>query len=320
MSHHHHHHAHDGHDHSHHGHVHHGHSHASKDTPTRRLSIALALTASFMLVEVGAGWWTHSLALLSDAGHMLTDAGALVIALLAQRIATRRRTGQATFGYRRAEVLAALANGLVLGVSAILIFVEGLRRLTAPAEVLGLPMFVVATVGLVLNLVSAWVLSSGGGHNANVRAAAAHVMADAAGSVAAMLAGGLVWAFGWNVADPITSMLLSVAIVYGAWKLVRDAVRVLMEGTPPGVDPVAVQATIRATPGVSDVHDLHLWCISDGMPMASVHVVLAPGCHGVAVAEEVARRVRTVHHIDHVTVQPEADFQDALVQLGVPEQ
>ena len=312
-------HSHHGHDHHHdHDHDHHGHSHASKDTPTRRLAIALALTAGFMVVEIAAGLWTRSLALLSDAGHMLTDAGALVIALFAQRIATRQRTGQQTFGYRRAEVLAALANGVVLAVSAILIFVEGVRRLNAPAEVMGLPMFAVATVGLVMNLISAWVLAAGGGQNANVRAAAAHVMADAAGSVAAMLAGVLVWTLGWNIADPITSMLLSVAIVWGAWKLIRNATRVLMEGTPPGIDPLAVQKTISGTPGVGGVHDLHLWCISDGLPMASVHVVLCPGFHGVQVAEAVAKRVRDTHHIDHVTVQPEAGFSDDLVQLKVP--
>ena len=297
----------------------HQHEHASPSTPARKLGIALGLTATFMFVEVVAGWLTGSLALLSDAGHMLTDAGALTVALLAQHVAQRARTGQRTFGYRRAEVLAALANGVVLGVSSIWIVIEAIRRFWDPPHVQGLPMLIVAAVGLVLNLISAAVLSSAGKSNANVRAAAAHVAADAAGSVAAIIAGVAVWAFGWNLADPIVSVLISLLILWSSWKLVRDAVDVLMESAPKGLVSAEVERTITQTPGVASAHDLHLWSISDGLPMVSVHVVLSGDQHGTEVAAAVSQRVRDAHGVAHVTVQPEAPAPTTrLVVLGLP--
>lgn len=299
-----------------HDHAGHDHSHTSVNTPTRRLAIALSITGSFMLVEVIAGWLTGSLALISDAGHMFTDAGALTLAIVAQRIAVRSRSAQRTFGYRRAEVLAALANGIVLGVSSILIVVEAVHRFRDPPEVHGLPMLVVAFVGLVLNVVSAKLLA-GGESNANVRAAAAHVAADAAGSVAAILAGVAVWVFKWNVADPIISVLISILILWSAWKLVREAVGVLMEGTPTGLDAAEIEKTILKTEGVASVHDLHVWSVSDGLPVISVHVVLDGHRHGTEVAAAVAKSVRDGHGVEHVTVQPEApQLSTALVQLG----
>ena len=308
------HHDHDGHDH------HHDHApaHASSATPTARLAAALGLTATFMVVEVVTGWLTGSLALLSDAGHMLTDAGALTVALLAQRVAQRSRTGLRTFGYRRAEVLAALGNGVVLGVSSVWIVVEAIHRFGSPPQVQGLPMLIVATVGLVLNLISAKILSSAGKTNANVRAAAAHVAADAAGSVAAMIAGVAVWAFGWNLADPIVSSLISLLILWSAWKLIRESIDVLMESAPRGISATEVEKTIAQTPGVGSLHDLHLWSISDGMPMVSVHVVLDGKHHGTEVAATVGDRVRAAHGVAHVTVQPEAPEQSILVQLRFP--
>ena len=307
----------DHHDHAGHDH-HHDHAHASAATPTARLATALGLTATFMLVEVVAGLLTGSLALLSDAGHMLTDAGALTLALLAQRVAQRARTGQRTFGYRRAEVLAALANGVVLGVSSVWIVIEALHRFGAPPAVQGLPMLIVASIGLVLNLVSAKILSSAGKTNANVRAAAAHVAADAAGSVAAMIAGVAVWAFGWNLADPIVSSLISLLILWSAWKLIRESIDVLMESAPRGLSATEVEKTIAQTPGVGSLHDLHLWSISDGLPMVSVHVVLDGKHHGTDVAATVGERLRAAHGVAHVTVQPEAPHQSTLVVLGLP--
>lgn len=310
-------HDHGAHDHDHGAHA--GHAHASTSTPTRRLVLALSLTATFMVVELFAGWWTGSLALLSDAGHMLTDAGALVIAILAQRIAAKARSGQHTFGFRRAEVLAALANGVVLGASSVFIIVEAVRRFSAPPEVQGLTMLLVAAVGLVLNLVSARILASDAKSNANVRAAAAHVAADAAGSAAAILAGVAVWAFGWNLADPIISVLISLLILWGAWKLIRESIDVLMEGTPRGIDVRSIEHTIAATAGVASLHDLHVWAISDGLPMVTVHVVLDGKGHGTDVAAAVAVRVKSIHRIDHVTVQPEApDASGSLITLGTP--
>jgi cobalt-zinc-cadmium efflux system protein len=309
-----HHHQHE-HDH-HHGHGHEGHAHVSSSTPARRLAIALAMTATFMVVEVVAGALTRSLALLSDAGHMLTDAGALLLALFAQRVAQRQRSRAKTFGYRRAEVLAALANGIVLGVSSVWIVVEAVRRFEAPPEVLGLPMLCVAAVGLVLNLISARVLSGAGASNANVRAAAAHVAADAAGSVAAILAGLAVWVLHWERADPVMSILISIIILWSAWKLVREALDVLMEGAPRGIDLKALEQTIGETPGVASHHDLHAWSVSEGQVMLTVHVVLEAGHHGTQVAAAVAQRVLEAHGIEHITVQPEPQLPAAeLVQL-----
>ncbi len=293
----------------------HDHRHASAATPTRRLAIALAITGTFMVVEIVAGVMTGSLALFSDAGHMLTDAGALSIALVAQRIAQRARNRQRTYGYRRAEVLAALVNGVVLGASSIWIVVEAVSRFSRPPEVQGIPMLIVAAIGLVLNLISAKLLSQGG-NNANVRAAFGHIAADAAGSVAAILAGLAVWLFKWNLADPLISIVISVLILWGAWKLVRDALDVLMEGAPRGIDIAELEKTIAHSTGVASLHDLHVWVVSDGFTMVTVHVVLQAPHHGTTVAAEVAMRIRDAHHIDHVTVQPEATAPaEALVQL-----
>ena len=292
-----------------HAHGEHAHDHrdALRATPARRLSWALALTALFMVVEVVVGFWSGSLALLSDAGHMLTDAGALAIALIAQAIATRERSGERTFGYRRAEILAALGNGMVLGASSVGIVVEAVRRFDAPPEVQGLPMLGVATLGLLVNLASAAVLREGGETNANVRAASAHVAADAAGSMGAIIAGLLVWKLGWNLADPVMSIAISILVLWSAWRLVREAVGVLMEGSPRGIDPARIEKTIAETPGVGAVHDLHVWSISEGFPVVTAHVVLdGKESHGTDVAAHVGQRIREAYGIEHITVQPEA--------------
>jgi cobalt-zinc-cadmium efflux system protein len=308
------------HAHDHAGHDHHaeGHHHVSASTPTRRLLWALSLTGAFLIVEVVAGYFTGSLALLSDAGHMLTDAGALAVAIFAQRIAQRSRSSRRTFGFRRAEVLAALANGVVLGASSVFIVIEAIRRVGQPPEVQGLPMLIVAAIGLVLNIISARLLTHGGETNPNVRAAAAHVMADAAGSVAAIIAGVAVLAFGWYIADPIVSIAISILILWSSWKLVRDALDVLMEGAPPGLDAASIERTVAQTPGVASVHDLHVWSVSDGLPMITVHVVLDGHHHGTDVAARVNQRIHEAHGVAHVTVQPEAPpMKSGLVTLGI---
>jgi len=291
------------HDHDGPAHSHGAHSHAQ--SPASRLLTALALTTSFLVIEAIAGWLTGSLALLSDAGHMLTDAAALGIAVLAQRLADRPRTAKYTFGLRRAETLAALVNGVVLGVSAVWVIVEAVKRFRDPPVVAGGWMLVVASTGLVVNLISAWMLSRGQ-HTTNLRAALAHVLADAAGSVAAMTAGAAVVWFGWTRADPIVSIIISLLILWGSWGLVRGTTLVLLETTPAGIDPLEIEKTIRATSGVADVHDLHVWSIADGYPLVSAHVVLRPGSHGVEVANAVVERVRAQHAIEHVTIQPES--------------
>lgn len=296
-----------------------GHSHASTSAPTRSLAVALALTTCFLLVEAVAGWLAGSLALLSDAGHMLTDAGALALALLAQRLAATGPSARNTYGLRRAEILAALLNGVVLGASSLWIVAEAVARWSTPRDVKGGWVLVVATLGLAVNLASAWALGRGE-RNANVRAALAHVLADAAGSVAAMAAGAVVHFTGWTRADAVASVLVSVLIAWSAWRLVRDSTGVLLEGTPAGVELASLDGLIRATPGVVDAHDLHVWAISDGFPVLTVHVVLAPDAHGVEVARAVGDRLRAAG-IEHATVQPEARPQalrpaDALLPRG----
>ena len=314
-----------GHGHGHaHGHAHghgaargpqdagaHGHAHEVSSSFTR-LRWALTLTLSFLGVEVVAGFLTGSLTLLSDAGHMLTDSGALVLALVAQRIAGRPRTRAHTFGFRRAEILAALANGMVLAVASGLIVFEAIHRLSAPPELKAGPMIVVAAIGLLVNLTSAVVLGHGmERNNPNVRAALLHVISDALGSVAAIVAGLCIALFGIELADPIASLFIALLIAFGALRLVRETLSVLMEATPLGVDIHELEEVVRETPGVAAFHDLHAWSISEGFAAVTVHVVLDGSAHGTDVAQVVGLRIRERFGITHVTVQPEAPPVDA---------
>jgi cobalt-zinc-cadmium efflux system protein len=237
---------------------------------------------------------------------MLADAGPLALALVAQRVASRPRTHRRTYGSRRAETLAAFTNAIFLGVVSVWVIVEAVERWQQPPEVKGGWMLAVAGGGLVVNLVAARLLTAGGVHNENTRAALAHVLSDAAGSVAAMIAAVLVLVWGWHRADPLVSVGLAVLIFWSAWRLVARTVDVLMEGTPAGLAAGDLERTIRETPGVSALHDLHAWTISEGFEAVTVHVVLDGSRHGTEVAREVSDRIRERHGIEHVTVQPEA--------------
>lgn len=297
-----------GHAHSHHGHGHHGHGHgAARPSGGARgaLATALGLTVLFMVVEVVVGFWSGSLALLADAGHMLNDAAALGLSWVVTFIAARPRTAKLTYGYRRAEVMGALLNAVALGVAGILIVIEAIERLGAPSEVRGVGMLATAVVGLGVNLVSAYLLSRHSKDSINVRAALFHVLSDALGSVAAIVAGALILSAGLYVADPVASLLIALFILWGAVRLLRDTTHVLMEGAPEGVDVSELEATIRGTEGVSDVHDLHVWSIVPGETMLSAHVVLREGVHGTDVARLVSVRLAQRHHVEHATIQPE---------------
>ena len=314
-----------GHDHDHdHGHDHddsghHDHSHDYRHAPLRRLIAAFALTSSFLVVEAAVGWWSKSLALLADAGHMLADAAALGLAIIAQRIAAQARTRARTYGFRRAEVLAAFANGIALALTAIWIFIEAARRWHAPEAVHAEALAVTAALGLLVNVVAALLLSTGEhGHNINTRAALAHVVSDALGSIGAIAAGVLIIAFGWTRADPVISAAIGGLVLWGGWRLVRDTSRVLMEGSPIEIDLAHVEDTIRGVPGVVDFHDLHVWSISDGFNVLTVHVVLGKGHHGTNVAAAVARRLREKHALNHCTIQPEPLQEEHLVTLRRP--
>lgn len=312
--------AHDAHDHARGdgggGHPH-DHAHDLRGTPLSRLTWAFGITASFMLVEAGVGWWSGSLALLADAGHMLADAAALLLAIFAQRIAGQSRTRVQTYGYRRAEVLAAFANGIALALTAIWICKEAVERWQAPPAIDARAMTATAVVGLLVNLGSAKMLA-GGGHNANTRAALAHVLSDALGSVGAIVAGAVILFTGETRIDAAVSAVIGVLVLWGGWRLVRETSRVLMEGSPPSIDIPTVEATIRAVPGVLDMHDLHLWSISDGFDVLTVHVVVERGHHGIDVVTAVSRALGEAHGLDHVTIQPEsAPPGEELLRIGL---
>lgn len=270
-----------------------------------------------MIIEVVVGLLSGSLALVADAGHMLSDAAALLLAIFAQRVATQARTRQKTYGYRRAEVLAAFANGIALGVTALWIFAEAVRRWSAEPHIDAGLMTVTAVAGLLANVVAAWVLAQGG-HNANTRAALAHVLSDALGSVGAIAAGVLIWAFGWTRADSVISVAIGLLVLWGGYRLVRDTSRVLMESSPIEIDIAHVEDTLRETPGVVDFHDLHVWSISEGFDVLTVHVIIRRGWHGTDVVAAVARNLRERHGLDHVTIQPEPQPDDRLVELRRP--
>jgi cobalt-zinc-cadmium efflux system protein len=234
-------------------------------------------------------------------------ARALALAVTAQRVASRPRTLHRTYGFRRAETLAALANGVALALTAIWVIAEAVQRWGKPEEVRAGPMLAVAAGGLVVNLLAAWLLSRGQtGHNANTRAALAHVASDALGSLAAIVAAVLVLVFGWNRADSVAGFAISGLILWGAFRLVTQTVRVLMESVPAGVALEDLERTILSTPGVAEVHDLHAWTISDGFDAVTAHVVLDGSAHGTDVARDVGERIRAEHRVSHVTVQPEA--------------
>lgn len=283
----------------------------------RRLVAAFAMTASFMFVEAFVGWWSNSLTLLADAGHMLADAAALGLAIFAQRIAGQARTRARTYGFRRAEVLAAFANGVALALTAIWIFVEAVQRWQHPPEIKGTALTVTAVIGLAVNLVAAALLGAGShGHNVNTRGALAHVLTDALGSVGAIVAGVCVLAFGWERADPMISVAIGLLVLWSGFRLVQETSHVLMEGSPIEIDLAHVEDTLRGVPGVADFHDLHVWSISDGFDVLTVHVVLQPGHHGTDVVAAASRILRARHRLEHITIQPEPMQGEQLITLG----
>ena len=248
-------HAHHGHSHAGHGHGRHDHGQASK----RALAVVFALITGFMVVEVAGGLLTGSLALLADAGHMLSDSASLALALFAAWLSGRPVTPNRSFGYKRAEILAALANGVTLVAVSIWIFIEAFRRLAEPPEILGGWMLAVAVVGLVVNVVGAVILSRSGGESLNVQGALRHVLAGPAGSVGAIVAAVVIVLTGWRYADPLISVLIGLLVLGSSWKLLRDSVAILLEQAPPGLDANEVGRRMVGMDGVEEVHDLHVW-------------------------------------------------------------
>lgn len=279
---------------------------AGRDAARRRVALVLPLMAAYMVAEAVGGWLTNSLALLADAGHMLSDVAALALTLFAMWMARRPATATRTFGHYRAEILAALANGATLVAVAVFVFVEAWERLRAPPEVLGGQMLVVAAGGLAVNLVGLWVLHGSRSDSLNVRGAWLHVLGDALGSVGAIASGALIWAFGWRWADPVASVAIGLLIVRSSWELIKESVAVLMEGVPGHVDLDAVRGSLRDIPGVEEVHELHVWSISSGMVSLSCHLVAAPAAHPEGILADARARLQERFDIRHVTLQVEA--------------
>jgi cobalt-zinc-cadmium efflux system protein len=291
----------------------HAHDHG-RDADRRALALALALTASYTVVEVVGGFLTGSLALLADAVHMLSDNVALALALAAVWLAGKPATAQRTFGYKRAEVLVALANGVALVALAIWIFVVAVRRLDDPPDILGGWMLAIAVAGIGVNLAAAAILSRAR-TGLNVEAAFRHVLADLLGSVGVTAAAVIVLATGWLEADPIASMLIAVLVLASSWTIVRVSTRILLEAAPSGIDTRAVGERLANAPGVVEVHDLHIWTITSGFPALSAHVLVARGedCHGRR--RELEALLRSEFGIEHSTLQVDHAGESGLVEL-----
>ncbi len=283
---------------------HHDHRHSHVADGERRIFWVLVLTVVFMVVEAVGGWLSGSLALIADAGHMLSDAAALGLAWAAFRVGRRPSDAKRSYGYHRLQIIAAFANGLTLFAIAVWILAEAIGRLREPVPVLAGPMLAVATAGLVANLVAFVVLRSGDAANLNVRAALLHVLSDLLGSVGAIVAALVILATGWTPIDPILSVLLTALILRGAWDVTRRAGHVLMEGTPDGFDAGALRADLIAVvPGVLDVHHVHAWMLTAERPLVTLHVRLAASADPNTALAAIKLRLRERFGIAHSTVQ-----------------
>jgi cobalt-zinc-cadmium efflux system protein len=292
----------------------HVHDHA-RETSRRALATALAVTAGYTVVEVVGGLLTGSLALLADAVHMLSDNVALALALGAVWLAGRPATPERTYGFKRAEVLVALANGVALVALAIWIFVVAIMRLDDPPEVLGGWMLAIALAGISVNVAAAAILAGSRG-GLNVEAAFRHVLGDLLGSVGVVLAAVVILTTGWQQADPVAGMLIAALVLASSWSILRDSTRILLEAAPSGIDTREVGERLARAPGVVEVHDLHIWTITSGFPALSAHVLVGRGedCHGRR--RELELLLRDAFGIEHTTLQVDHVGEPGLVELG----
>jgi cobalt-zinc-cadmium efflux system protein len=288
-----------------HDHSHHHHHGPSRETERAALKAALALIVTFMLVEVTVGVLASSLALLSDAAHMLTDATALAVALVASRLAARPAGGAMTYGLGRAEILSAQANGVTLLILSVVIVVDALRRLVSPPSVDALPVLIVALVGIVVNLAAATILARGSGESRslNLEGSYQHIVTDLYGFIATAVAAGIILATGFNRADAIASLIIAGILLRAAYGLLKESGRVFMEAAPAGIDPEEIGRTLAAYPGVVEIHDLHVWEVTSGFPALSAHVVVRAGddCHELR--RSLQRLVSERFDISHTTLQ-----------------
>lgn len=288
-------------------------------TDRRALTTALLLVVVLFGGEIAAGLVGHSLALLADAGHMLTDAAALIFALVASAMAARPAVGRWTFGYSRLEILAAQANGLTLGLIAIWIVWSAIHRLVDPQDVRGGLVLVVALVGALVSLLASIVLARASRDSLNVRGAFLHVLTDVAAFGTAALAGGLILATGWNRFDPIASLLVAALMLWSSAQLLRESTFIFLERAPSDVDPEAIGRALVSEEGVVEVHDLHVWTVTSGFPALSAHVLVQPGADCHAARRRLEHVLAARFGLTHTTLQVEhAERSTAPIELGEP--
>jgi len=288
---------------------HHSHDHHdfNRENNKKGLIIALLITVGILLLEFFGGLMTNSLALLSDSGHMLSDASSLALSLIAIWFAAKPASPNKTYGFYRFEILAALFNGVTLFVIVGFIIWEAVQRFFNPPTVASGSMMLIASIGLIANLLSAWVLMRKGDvkHNVNVRSAYLHVIGDALGSVGAIAAGFIMWLFDWYIADPIISILVALLILKGAWGVLKHSIHILMEGTPVTIDQNEVKKALKSIEGVKDVHDLHIWTITSGLDSLSCHILIEDHHDSQKVLQAAIHMIEEKFKILHTTIQIE---------------
>ncbi len=295
-------------------HAHHhecSHHHPNHDN-IGRLKIVLALTCIYMIVEALGGFWSNSLALLADAGHMLADVGALGLALFAAWFSEHPSSAQKTYGYYRLEIFAALINGVALAVISLFIFYEAFQRFNHPANVKGMALMGIAAGGLAINLTSAAILFRSGKDNINIRGAFMHVLSDSLGSLGTIIAGALIFFLGFSQADPIFSIVIALLVLINAWKLIGETTNILLEGSPAHLSVADIETALTDLPEIRSVHDLHVWCITSGKEAMSVHIVVDNETHYTPdLVNKIQHVLKHRFGLTHLTVQLETpDFEE----------
>lgn len=282
--------------------------HCTHTLQSKALYCTLIIALTFMAIEIAGGILANSLALYSDALHLLMDAGAILIALLVLKIAHLPRTLKMSYGYHRAEILGALANALSLWILCTFLIYEAIRRLLHPEPVKGPIVFIVAAVGLIANIIMIRRLHPAQGHSLNMRAVYLHVLGDLLGSIAVLVSGLILWLTHWNPIDALITLLFTLSILYSSWKVVSQCIKVLMESTPEGIDPQAVERDLQSLPSVTAVHDLHIWTVATSRLALSVHLIATDPQKALNAAHHI---LQAKHHIQHMTIQVEdpAHFQ-----------
>ncbi|MEJ2082517.1 MAG: cation diffusion facilitator family transporter [Acidobacteriota bacterium] len=300
----------------------HGHNHAKRESGDdrgrnrRRLSWSLGLVCAYMVAEFAGGFVTGSLALMADAGHMLSDAGSLALALFALWLAEQPSPSRHTWGYFRTEILAALANGAALVAVSIFIFVEAYHRLATMPSVRGELMMGIAIGGLAVNLIGLRILHGGKDESLNLKTVWLHVLADTLGSIQAIVAGLLIWLLGWNWADPVASLLIGLLVIYSSWNVLKESVAVLMESSPGEIDVDEVYCAMRAVNGAVDVHDLHIWTITSGLIALSAHVRCDSGFDRDELLSRMKQHLESSFGIGHITLQIESSaYQESCPEV-----